>query len=697
MHFFSVPSLLPLLVLSSFGSRLVFAVSDSPVLGEHELVQRSLETREWAIQTRGLLDDFSTCNGCQNIISVLKGLVQNGDSALISLGKQLCTSGTSFDEEFCDGVLQREGPIIADIVRTMDINSTSSIQFCIAFFGVCERPAVAQWSIPFPTKKPCNSKRPEPSGKDPLKIVHYSDIHIDPLYVTGSSTQCKKPTCCRPYTEDDEPGKTKFPAGPNGDHGCDVPISLEDSMYKAIKEMFPDQAFTIFTGDIVDHSIFNTSKTYNLGEIEHAYGKMSDNFKLVYGTAGNHESDPANIFKPKSLRNDTQWVYDALSNEWSNWIGVKATGDVKSIGAYSTKYPKGNLRVISLNTNMYYRFNFVLYQKTMEQDPDGQIDWLVKELDAAEKAGENVYIIGHMPFGEIDALTDQSNYLDQVVKRYSSTIRAMFFGHTHVDHFEISYSDYSNRAESNALAISYICPSLTPTSGMPSFRVYDVDPDTFAQFSEDWPRVEEILLSQGSIRLRAITPVTDPKAELTPAFWHKVTDAFGRNETLFDDYMARKSRGWMADKKCRDTCQKDEICQLRAGRSQDNCFVPTPGVHFSKRDEVHNHGEHDDCGVSVPREIFHALAARQDLLELLQDRFLAEGAKVPPYKRAESVQSTASTSQTTAEPTETEECVATTITPTGTAASVKPTSTGGASGAGSVGVLGMLALGLLAL
>lgn len=27
--------------------------------------------------------------------------------------------------------------------------------------------------------------------------------------------------------------------------------------------MFPDQAFTIFTGDIVDHALFNTSQPYN--------------------------------------------------------------------------------------------------------------------------------------------------------------------------------------------------------------------------------------------------------------------------------------------------------------------------------------------------------------------------------------------------------------------------------------------------
>lgn len=67
----------------------------------------------------------------------------------------------------------------------------------------------------------------------------------------------------RPFTENDEPGRTLSPAGPYGEHTCDSPASLEHSMYEAIKKLVPDAAFTIFTGDIIDHSIWNTSWDYN--------------------------------------------------------------------------------------------------------------------------------------------------------------------------------------------------------------------------------------------------------------------------------------------------------------------------------------------------------------------------------------------------------------------------------------------------
>ena len=86
------------------------------------------------------------------------------------------------------------------------------------------------------------------------------------------------------------------------------------------------------------------------------------------------------------------------------------------------------MKVISINTNLYYKENFWLYEATMEYDPDGQLAWLVSELQAAETAGQRVFIIGHMPLGANDALHDGSNYLGQILNRYDATIAALFFG-----------------------------------------------------------------------------------------------------------------------------------------------------------------------------------------------------------------------------------------------------------------------------
>ncbi|PNY25334.1 Sphingomyelin phosphodiesterase [Tolypocladium capitatum] len=621
-------SLLPLLALGR-------AAQAAVVVPGHDVSPRELND----LEVRSLVDDIwndlknsATCAGCQSILGLLKGLTVLGDGAFVSVIQGICKMAKVQDDDVCNGAVALEGPIIAADIRKMTLGSRTSDAFCTTFFGLCGFPAVADWKVPFPSSKPSNG-RPNPSGKDPIKIVHYSDVHVDRLYVPGSSTDCKKPICCRPYTDADKPGTSKSPAGPNGDHKCDTPISLEDSLYQAINQIVPDAAFTIFTGDVVDHAVWETSISYNQQSIQQAYGSMNQSLKLVYGTAGNHEGQPVNSFQPNSIGKDAKWIYDLLSTEWSSWIGQDAVADADRIGAYSTKYPGGNLRVISLNTNLFYRSNFWLYQSFDDKDPDLQIAWLVKELDAAEKAGENVYIIGHMPLGEQDALPDGSNYLDQVVNRYSSTIAAMFFGHTHVDHFEISYADYNSRSAANALVTSYIAPSLTPTSGMPSFRVYEVDPDTFAvldattyiadmtnaAFQTSGPVWTKFYSAKEAYGNAVSPPVTDAKAELTPAFWHQLTESFEADDALFGAYIARKSRGWNVGK-CDGDCKTAELCQIRAARAENNCFKLTPGINLSRRDDgVNAHGEHDDCGAPVTLQAFSSLVESKENLQKLQD------------------------------------------------------------------------------
>ncbi|KAI9149328.1 mRNA degradation protein [Paramyrothecium foliicola] len=540
------------------------------------------------------------------------------------------------DEDVCNGAIALEGPILAESLRNITVGSKTSRLFCVGLFGSCDYPEVDEWSVPFPSAKPPGG-RPAPSGQKPLKVVHYSDIHIDPLYTTGSNTDCTKPLCCRPYSEADEPGVTTNPAGPNGDHRCDSPYSLEASLYSAIKKHVPDAAFSIFTGDIIDHAVWNTTELQIKQQVSKAYAEMDKHLGLVYGTAGNHEAHPTNAYQPDSVGTATQWIYDLLSRQWSRWIGSDGAREADKFGAYSVKFPGGNLRVISLNTNMWYRQNYWLYREPMLRDPSGQLEWLVRELDAAEKAGENVYLMGHMPVGDRNALHDGSNYLDQIIKRYSSTIAAMFFGHTHRDEFQITYDDYDKQTFSNALVATYVGPSLTPTSGMPSFRVYDVDPVTFGvldvtQYMADMKDpafqttgpVWKKLYSAKEVYGSAISPpLTGAAAELTAAFWHNVTEAFEADDELFDRFMTRKSRGWLKNG-CVDECKELELCQLRAARSQDSCWRPGPGLPYQKGSQ-NQHAQEDDCGVSVTSSLLRVIAGRTDLLKDLTLGLAAHG------------------------------------------------------------------------
>jgi len=79
----------------------------------------------------------------------------------------------------------------------MSIPSQTSKLFCINFLGVCNYPKVTEWKVPFPNEKPRGTKRPVTSGREPLKVVHYSDVHVDLLYEEGATANCSKPVCCR--------------------------------------------------------------------------------------------------------------------------------------------------------------------------------------------------------------------------------------------------------------------------------------------------------------------------------------------------------------------------------------------------------------------------------------------------------------------------------------------------------------------
>lgn len=93
-------------------------------------------------------------------------------------------------------------------------------------------------------------------------------------------------------------------------------------------------------------------------------------------------------------------------------------------------------------------------------------------LRSAEKAGEYVFIIGHIPPGDYGYLSQCAKRYNALIDRFSYIIKGQFFGHSHFDEFRVvhEYFNYTNIA-----GIIYTAPSVTTYSNrMPSFRVYEV-------------------------------------------------------------------------------------------------------------------------------------------------------------------------------------------------------------------------------
>jgi len=152
--------------------------------------------------------------------------------------------------------------------------------------------------------------------------------------------------------------------------------------------------------------------------------------------------------------------------------------------------------------------------------------------------------------------------------------------------YRLAYSNYSNPTFDTATMMSYVAPALTPTSGNPTFRVYSVDPVTFAVLDytvyyanissptyQDGPIWEKLYSAKDTYGSLLEHPVTDSSAELTPAFWHNVTTLFENDDGVFQNWYARRTRDY-SYATCTGTCKTTEICSLRAAQSQYNWYDP---------------------------------------------------------------------------------------------------------------------------
>jgi REP element-mobilizing transposase RayT len=69
-----------------------------------------------------------------------------------------------------------------------------------------------------------------------------------------------------------------------------------------------------------------------------------------------------------------------------------------------------------------------------------QMQWLHDTLLAAERAGEYVHLLYHIPSGGGSCIRWWSREFRRVVERFHNTISAQFTGHSHVDEFNVFHA-----------------------------------------------------------------------------------------------------------------------------------------------------------------------------------------------------------------------------------------------------------------
>ncbi|KAF9317855.1 hypothetical protein BG003_000251 [Podila horticola] len=525
------------------------------------------------------------CSACVAALVGVKGFAHLNKNWALDAINGICPSVTNRTADVCSGLVYSQGPVILDSLLSADITGGDGKFICFQVLGTCSPPAIGSGTLTFPKPRPANPVVHAPSGIL-VDVVHLSDWHVDTQYAQGSEADCKKPLCCRKYA--DSPAVANRSASSWGDYNCDPPPKLGKDMLNYIPKV-AKPSFAIFTGDVPPHDVWLESESSVVPMEAVAYNVMAglDAKIKIYPTVGNHEAGPVNLFPTTTSGGDISWLYSSLADDWTHWLPKDAVKSVKRYGAYTVS-PQPGFRIISLNTNFCYTMNFYLYGHTKDYDPNGEIKWLIDQLQAAEDTGERVWIIGHVGPSQTDCIRNWSALYYQVVQRYSPHVIAeQFFGHTHYDEFALYYGPGAKSAQ-NAIATAWIGPSVTPYTNLnPGFRVYKVDTKSWNVFdsltyiadlnqaaswdasgsSPNWHLEYSARAAYGAyVPLSATAP-------LSASWWHSVTMAFETTPAAFQEYWSYrgKSAGLTAACTPDSPCAAEMICDLRAGKSSDAC------------------------------------------------------------------------------------------------------------------------------
>ena len=559
----------------------------------------------------------SECTKCQTALLIGKTLAMARPSAFPAYFQHLCNLFTSNGEDYCRNEYSANpgrGLENANVVQRLIYETGDMDYFCASRLGVtdCSYPAPIQinpsdW---FSTSKPANATVPKPSGQT-FKVLHFSDWHLDPRYSVGSEANCTSgDPCCRTTNWNSEsPTIPLEPASRFGAYSCDTPGDLGLSAFQNMRQVlnFSEVEMAIFTGDLISHDAhWELSDSYTMYTEVMSYLTFKAQLGNIplYVALGNHDTNPTDMASPNSwypesgLVNDFNWNYALVSSLWAgqNWIG----GEVPEVarthyGGYSVLAHNGKLKIITYNTDFWFWTNIYNYPNVTNPDASRTFAFMIRELEAAEAAGQRVWLIGHVESGYdgSDSMPNPTSLFYAIVQRFSPhVIAGIFYGHTHQDYHMIYYDfpvrgdrPLSNQSNDNTTLLNpinhaWIAPSITPvSSGNPAWRYYEVDAETFEVVdaftyysnisdTSTWTDGPVWEYEYSTRKAYDDEETTWPKdAPLNAAWWHDVTERMARNESglvqRYNDYTQRfaPSTGECVD----EGCIERTVCWIRSG------------------------------------------------------------------------------------------------------------------------------------
>jgi hypothetical protein len=238
----------------------------------------------------------ANCQLCQNIMAGVAARMKVQQETLNDIAIPFCTIlEVAIPLPICVGLLKTASTDIGGIFPAVDMLGEDGQALCAFMFGTCDLPAPPKLDLATLFKGKTEKPAPrvvEACKKEPLKVLHISDYHLDMRYVAGSEANCTGPLCCRvyPYTNVSVP--IQEPASIFGNYLCDTPEALGTSVFRNVPKVtghdWDDFSFGLFTGDLVSHDIWELTEPYVLAEELESYQHFFDGMGgvKIYPTLG---------------------------------------------------------------------------------------------------------------------------------------------------------------------------------------------------------------------------------------------------------------------------------------------------------------------------------------------------------------------------------------------------------------------------
>ncbi|KAL2806609.1 sphingomyelin phosphodiesterase isoform 5 [Daubentonia madagascariensis] len=528
----------PRLLWMGLGLALVLALAlpDSLVLwapaAAHPLPARGHPARFNAIVTQ-LRNAFGwwnlTCPLCKGLFTAINfGLKKEPNVARVgSVAIKLCKLLKIAPPTVCQSAVQL---FEDDMVEVWTRSVLSPSEACGLLLGsTCGHWDIfSSWNISLPaTPKPLPKPPSPPAPGAPIsRILFLTDLHWDHDYLEGTDPNCADPLCCRrgsglPPTS--QPG-----AGYWGEYSkCDLPLRTLESLLSGLGPAGPfDMVY--WTGDIPAHDVWQQSRQDQLRALTTITALVRKFLGPVpvYPAVGNHESTPVNGFPPPFIEGNhsSRWLYEAMAKAWEPWLPAEA------------------LRTLR-------------YSRSME----------------TQEGKRNVHIIGHIPPGH--CLKSWSWNYYRIVARYENTLAGQFFGHTHVDEFEVFYDE---ETLSRPLAVAFLAPSATTYISLnPGYRVYQID-GNYPGSSHVVLDHETYILNLTQANVPGATPhwqrlygalETYGLPNALPAAWHDLVYRMRTDTRLFQTFWFLYHKGHPPSEPCGAPCRLATLCAQLSARA----------------------------------------------------------------------------------------------------------------------------------